>query len=85
MSYKIVKFVSNQTGPFNTSVNTVDIELPGYVGYSDMMRTCILLNMKLVSGANDLGVQFDAGFNEGLDATCLIKNCVKRAEFLMLS
>lgn len=75
MANKIIKFVSNQTGPFTVSNNKVDITLPAYVGYADMMRTCIVLNMKLLrDDLTDLGL-FDAGFNEGLDATCLIKTC----------
>jgi hypothetical protein len=75
MSYKIVKFVSNQSGPFTKSANTVDLELPAYVGYCDMMRTSIVINMKLIDADGaDLGL-YNAGFNEGLDATCLIKNC----------
>lgn len=75
MATKIVKFVSNQTGPFTVSNNKVDITLPSYIGYCDMMRTCIVINMKMVTIAGaDLGL-FDCGFNDGLDASCLIKNC----------
>jgi hypothetical protein len=75
MSYKIVKFVSNQSGPFTKSANTVDLELPAYVGYCDMMRTSIVINMKLIVANGDPLGLYNAGFNDGLDATCLIKNC----------
>lgn len=76
MSVKILKLVSEQTAPFNPSLNKVDIKLPQNLGAVDLSRTCIMLNVRLKDSSSGdlLGLQ-DASFQEGLDARCLIKNC----------
>ena len=77
MATKLVKIISNQSGPFNVSNNLVDITLPAYLGACDLSDTCVELNLKMKnkdgSAINDL---FDYGFNTNgrLDSTCLIKN-----------
>jgi hypothetical protein len=74
MATKIIRFVSQQSGPFNASNNNkVDINIPSYVSYIDPTQSCITLNLKLLNGTADLGL-FDVGFNDGLDARCLLKN-----------
>lgn len=75
MTTKILKFQSDQAGPFDVSNNKVDIVIPSYVNFCDLSRSCIILNMKLLKqDGTDLGLQ-DASFNYGLDASCMIKNC----------
>ena len=77
MATKLVKIISNQSGPFNVSNNLVDITLPSYLGACDLSDTCVELNLKMKKNdgtpINDL---FDYGFNQKgrLDSTCLIKN-----------
>ena len=74
MATKIIRFVSQQSGPFNaTTNNKVDVSIPSYVSYIDPTQSCITLNLKLLNGTTDLGL-FDAGFNDGLDARSLLKN-----------
>ena len=73
MATKILKLVSNQSGPFTVSNNKVDLTLPSYLSYIDATKTCIVLDLKLTSAGADLGL-YDAGFNDGLDARCLLKN-----------
>lgn len=77
MATKIIRFVSSQSGPFNSkSNNKVDITIPSYVGYMDSTKSCLVLNLKLLDSSSDnapLGL-FNAGFNDGLDARCLLKN-----------
>lgn len=75
MATKVLKFVSNQSGPFNaTTNNTVDITLPSYLGMIDPQNTCIVLNLQLnKTDGTPLGMH-DASFNDGLDARCLLKN-----------
>ena len=75
MPVKIIKLISDQSGPFSASNNKVDITVPSYIGYSDLSKTCVVVNLQLT---NDAGVAiglFDAGFQNGMDAGCLIKNC----------
>jgi len=75
MTTKILKFQSVQAGPWDVSNNKADIVIPSYTNYCDLSRSCILLNLKLLkSDGSDLGLQ-DASFSNGLDASCLIKNC----------
>ncbi|MDF1853377.1 MAG: hypothetical protein P1U85_21245 [Verrucomicrobiales bacterium] len=77
MTTKLLKFQSEQAGPFDVSNNKVDIVLPSYIGYSDLSQSCIILNLKLKNKptGNDLGIAIDQSFNDKLDATCLIKHC----------
>ena len=75
MTTKILRFQSDQAGPFNLENNKVDIVVPSYVGYCDLSRSCILLNLQLLKADGTvLGLQ-DCSFNDGLDASCMIKNC----------
>ena len=75
MATKIIRLVSDQTGPWNPADNTVDITIPSYISYTDMTRSCIVLNMYLQKndGTAKLGVVQDAAFNNGLDARALLK------------
>ena len=75
MATKIIRLVSDQTGPWNPAGNTVDITIPSYISYTDMTRSCIVLNMYLQKndGTAKLGVVQDAAFNNGLDARALLK------------
>ena len=75
MPIKLTKIVSEQSGPFSRHNNKVDIVIPSYIGYSDMSRTCIVLNLQLTNDAGTLIGLYDAGFQTGLDAASLIKNC----------
>ena len=75
MPVKVLKIISEQSGPFSRTNNKVDIKLPAYIGYSDLSKTCLVVKLKLTkSDGTDLGL-YDAVFNTGLDASCLIKNC----------
>ena len=81
MTTKILKFQSNQAGPFNVDNNKVDVVIPSYVEYCDLSRSCIVLNLNLrngVAGNANFGKKIglvDASFNYNLDPSCLIKNC----------
>ena len=75
MPVKVLKLVSEQSGPFSRTNNKVDIKIPAYVGYSDLSKTCLVVNLKLTDNTGDPIGLFDAAFNTGLDASCLIKNC----------
>eukprot|EP00729_Bicosta_minor_P005951 gene5951-18216_t len=76
MATKVSKITSNQSGPFNaTTNNTVDITLPSYLGMIDPTTTCIVLDIALLNKTDNSAVGlFDASFNDGLDARCLLKN-----------
>ena len=75
MPVKVLKLVSEQSGPFSRTNNKVDIKIPAYVGYSDLSKTCLVVKLKLTDNTGlPIGL-FDAAFNTGLDASCLIKNC----------
>ena len=75
MPVKVLKLVSDQASPFSRSNNRVDITIPSYLQYTDLSKSCVLLNLKLKkSDGTDLGL-LDAGFKPGLDPACLIKNC----------
>ena len=73
MTTKILKFQSSQAGPFDVANNKVDIVVPSYVGYCDLSWSCILLNLKLLKSNGSDRLQ-DVSFNDGLDASCMIKN-----------
>ena len=73
MATKILKLVSEQSAPFNKSQNKVDIIIPQWVGYSDLSKSCIELDLKVQKGGNNLGLT-SVGFSKGLDAKCLLKN-----------
>lgn len=74
MATKILKIPSNQSGPFTSSNNKVDITIPDYMSYIDAMKTCVLINMKFVDGTgNPTGELFDGALNDGLDIRCLLK------------
>ena len=74
MATKILKIPSNQSGPFTSSNNKVDITIPDYMSYIDAMKTCVLINMKFVDGTgNPAGELFDGALNDGLDIRCLLK------------
>ena len=78
MATKLVKIISNQSGPFTVNNNLVDITLPSYLGACDLSDTCIELDLKVVkaSDGSDVSGLFDYGFKNDprLDSTCLIKN-----------
>jgi len=77
MATKLVKIISNQSGPFNVSNNLVDITLPAYLGACDLSDTCVELNLKMKqSDGTAIDDLFDYGFaiTGRLDSTCLIKN-----------
>ena len=78
MTTKVLKFQSDQAGPFDVQNNKVDIVIPGYIGYSDLSRSCIIIDLKLKNktGAeiNGSGLA-DQCFAPNLDTSCLIKNC----------
>ena len=75
MPVKVLKLISDQSGPFTSSNNKVDITVPSYIQYSDLSKTCVVINLELLKAdGTPLGL-FDSGFESGLDATCLIKNC----------
>ena len=74
MATKILKIPSNQSGPFTSTNNKVDITIPDYMSYIDAMKTCVLINMKFVDGTgNPTGELFDGALNDGLDIRCLLK------------
>ena len=77
MATKLVKIISNQSGPFNVSNNLVDITLPAYLGACDLSDTCVELNLKMKqSDGTPINDLFDYGFSTQppFDSTCLIKN-----------
>ncbi len=78
MATKLVKIISNQSGPFTVNNNLVDITLPSYLGACDLSDTCVELDLKVVkaSDGTDVSGLFDYGYNNDprLDSTCLIKN-----------
>ena len=76
MPVKVLKLISDQSGPFTSSNNKVDITVPSYIQYSDLSKTCVVINLELFrTDTKKLLGLFDSGFESGLDATCLIKNC----------
>lgn len=77
MATKLVKIISNQSGPFTVNNNLVDITLPSYLGACDLSDTCVEIDLKLVKASDGSDVPlFDYGFKNDprLDSTCLIKN-----------
>jgi hypothetical protein len=77
MSSKVIKFQSDQAGSFDVSNNKVDLVLPSYIGYSDLSRSSVIINMKLrdKNNAGNYAGLIDQAFNAGLDASCMVKNC----------
>lgn len=74
MATKILKIPSNQSGPFTSSNNKVDITIPEYMSYIDAMQTCIVLDMKSVDSTGNAAAElFDGALNDGLDIRCLLK------------
>lgn len=75
MATKILRLPSNQSGPFTTSNNKVDITIPEYMSYIDAAQSCVILNMKMKNtvAQADNAALFDGAFNKGLDARCLFK------------
>ena len=77
MATKLVKIISNQSGPFDVNNNLVDITLPSYLGACDLSDTCVELNLKLKKAdGTAISDLFDYGFKNDprLDSTCLVKN-----------
>ena len=74
MTTKVLKFQSDQAGPFDVQNNKVDIVIPGYIGYSDLSRSCIIIDLKLKNKTNnnDVGL-VDQSFAPNLDVSSLIK------------